>query len=233
MTLVASGDRFGDRVIVGRCPISHTHGGVSGVMERAPRQRRCSASARTLERPPPEGHSCGLRRKGSRPASPEEPSCGLRRRSSRGRPGRQSAGHDARTLTERSDPRPLRLLGVAKGTLQARVDKLTTRGVIENFGATVSPSRTGYPILALRRSHRAAPATRSWPSSGYPILTFVQLLHPDLRPAVDRQGRLTEAVAAVDRPAASPGACGSSRPGVIHHRGVAYRGASVQLMFTG
>ncbi len=64
---------------------------------------------------------------------------------------------------------------MAKGTQQARVDKLTTRGVIENFGATVSPSRTGYPILTLRRSHQAAPATRSWPSSGYSILAFIRL----------------------------------------------------------
>ncbi|MFD1536014.1 hypothetical protein [Nonomuraea guangzhouensis] len=47
--------------------------------------------------------------------------------------------------------------------------------MIENFGATVSPSRTGYPILTLRRSHQAAPATRSWPSSGYSILAFIRL----------------------------------------------------------
>ncbi|WP_219461138.1 Lrp/AsnC family transcriptional regulator [Nonomuraea rhizosphaerae] len=41
-----------------------------------------------------------------------------------------------------------RLLGVARGTVQARVDKLTGRGVIVDFGPTVSTSRAGFPILA-------------------------------------------------------------------------------------
>ncbi|TMR91100.1 Lrp/AsnC family transcriptional regulator [Nonomuraea basaltis] len=61
---------------------------------------------------------------------------------------------DARLLvTMRANPRIgltelARLLGVARGTVQARVEKLTTRGVIEDFGPTVSPAAAGHPILA-------------------------------------------------------------------------------------
>lgn len=61
---------------------------------------------------------------------------------------------DARLLvTMRAHPRVgltelARLLGVARGTVQARVDKLMAAGVIEDFGPTVSPARVGYPIQA-------------------------------------------------------------------------------------
>ncbi|MFI6298338.1 Lrp/AsnC family transcriptional regulator [Nonomuraea sp. NPDC050790] len=61
---------------------------------------------------------------------------------------------DARLLTTmRANPRIgltelARLLGVARGTVQSRVEKLTTRGVITDFGPTVEPARVGYPILA-------------------------------------------------------------------------------------
>jgi DNA-binding Lrp family transcriptional regulator len=61
---------------------------------------------------------------------------------------------DARLLvTMRANPRVgltelARLLGVARGTVQARVEKLTARGVIVDFGPTVSPAATGHPILA-------------------------------------------------------------------------------------
>ncbi|MGN9785831.1 Lrp/AsnC family transcriptional regulator [Nonomuraea sp. ZG12] len=61
---------------------------------------------------------------------------------------------DARLLvTMRAHPRVgltelARLLGVARGTVQARVDKLMAGGVIEDFGPTVSPARIGYPIHA-------------------------------------------------------------------------------------
>jgi DNA-binding Lrp family transcriptional regulator len=41
-----------------------------------------------------------------------------------------------------------RLLGVARGTVQARLDRLTERGVITGFGPEVSPSGLGYPVLA-------------------------------------------------------------------------------------
>ncbi|GIH68811.1 Lrp/AsnC family transcriptional regulator [Sphaerimonospora thailandensis] len=41
-----------------------------------------------------------------------------------------------------------RLLGVARGTVQARLEKLTGRGVISDFGPTVVPEEIGYPILA-------------------------------------------------------------------------------------
>ena len=61
---------------------------------------------------------------------------------------------DARLLvTMRAHPRIgltelARLLGVARGTVQARVEKLTARGVIVDFGPTVSAAGAGYPILA-------------------------------------------------------------------------------------
>ncbi|MEU7896268.1 Lrp/AsnC family transcriptional regulator [Nonomuraea sp. NPDC049152] len=61
---------------------------------------------------------------------------------------------DTRLLvTMRAHPRVgltelARLLGVARGTVQARVEKLTARGVILDFGPTVSAAGAGYPILA-------------------------------------------------------------------------------------
>lgn len=41
-----------------------------------------------------------------------------------------------------------RQLGVARGTVQARLDKLTARGAITGFGPEVDPARIGYPVLA-------------------------------------------------------------------------------------
>jgi DNA-binding Lrp family transcriptional regulator len=41
-----------------------------------------------------------------------------------------------------------RRLGVARGTVQARLAKLTDRGVIKGFGPEVDPARMGYPLLA-------------------------------------------------------------------------------------
>ena len=61
---------------------------------------------------------------------------------------------DSRLLiTMRAHPRIgltelARLLGVARGTVQARVDKLVARGVIGDFGPTIVPAEMGYPILA-------------------------------------------------------------------------------------
>ena len=41
-----------------------------------------------------------------------------------------------------------RRLQVARGTVQARLDKLVAREVIADFGPTVRPARIGYPVLA-------------------------------------------------------------------------------------
>lgn len=41
-----------------------------------------------------------------------------------------------------------RRLGVARGTVQARLDKLLARGVIEGFGPQVSPAALGYAVTA-------------------------------------------------------------------------------------
>ena len=41
-----------------------------------------------------------------------------------------------------------RRLGVARGTVQARLEKLQARGVITGFGPDLDPARMGYPVLA-------------------------------------------------------------------------------------
>ncbi|MFI1865374.1 Lrp/AsnC family transcriptional regulator [Streptomyces jumonjinensis] len=41
-----------------------------------------------------------------------------------------------------------RLLGVARGTLQARIDRLERAGVITGTGPRLSPSALGHPVLA-------------------------------------------------------------------------------------
>jgi DNA-binding Lrp family transcriptional regulator len=41
-----------------------------------------------------------------------------------------------------------RRLNVARGTVQARLTKLTDRGVIKSFGPEVDPARMGFPVLA-------------------------------------------------------------------------------------
>lgn len=41
-----------------------------------------------------------------------------------------------------------RRLGVARGTVQARLDKLLARGVIRGFGPDISPAALGYSVTA-------------------------------------------------------------------------------------
>ncbi|MFC9616807.1 Lrp/AsnC family transcriptional regulator [Streptomyces sp. NPDC056938] len=41
-----------------------------------------------------------------------------------------------------------RILGVARGTLQARLDRLERDGVITGTGPALSPTALGYPVLA-------------------------------------------------------------------------------------
>lgn len=41
-----------------------------------------------------------------------------------------------------------RQLGVARGTVQARLDKLVERGAITGFGPDLDPEHMGYPVLA-------------------------------------------------------------------------------------
>lgn len=41
-----------------------------------------------------------------------------------------------------------RRLGVARGTVQARLDRLTRDGVIESWGPVLSPEALGYPVTA-------------------------------------------------------------------------------------
>ncbi len=61
---------------------------------------------------------------------------------------------DARLLTLlREDPRvgiaeAARRLGAARGTVQARLERLQERGVVKGFGPEIDPVRLGYPILA-------------------------------------------------------------------------------------
>jgi DNA-binding Lrp family transcriptional regulator len=54
-------------------------------------------------------------------------------------------------LTLRAHPRVgllevSRRLGVARGTVQARLEKLSARGVITGFGPELDPARMGYPV---------------------------------------------------------------------------------------
>ena len=41
-----------------------------------------------------------------------------------------------------------RALGVARGTVQSRLDKLVARGVIRSFAPHVDPAGLGYPVMA-------------------------------------------------------------------------------------
>lgn len=41
-----------------------------------------------------------------------------------------------------------RRLGRARGTIQARLDKLAARGVISDFAPTIDPAALGYPVAA-------------------------------------------------------------------------------------
>jgi DNA-binding Lrp family transcriptional regulator len=61
---------------------------------------------------------------------------------------------DARILTTlREEPRIgvleiSRRLGVARGTVTARLEKLQARGIVTGFGPDLDPARLGYPVLA-------------------------------------------------------------------------------------
>jgi DNA-binding Lrp family transcriptional regulator len=61
---------------------------------------------------------------------------------------------DARLLlTLRTHPRiglveVARRLGVARGTVQSRLEKLQARGVITGFGPELDPAQMGYPVMA-------------------------------------------------------------------------------------
>lgn len=58
-----------------------------------------------------------------------------------------------------------RRLGVARGTVQARLDKLTSRGVIRGYGPDLDPVALGYPVtgfltleISQDRGHRGIAA---------------------------------------------------------------------------
>jgi DNA-binding Lrp family transcriptional regulator len=61
---------------------------------------------------------------------------------------------DARLLlTLRAHPRiglveVARRLGVARGTVQSRLEKLQERGVVTGFGPELDPAHMGYPVMA-------------------------------------------------------------------------------------
>src|SRR6478609_1716702 len=75
----------------------------------------------------------------------------------------------------RKDPRVglleiARRVGVARGTVQARLAKLEARGVITGYGPEIEPARMGYPISAFvfvelnqGRLTEAAEAARACP----------------------------------------------------------------------
>ena len=54
-----------------------------------------------------------------------------------------------------------RRLGVARGTVQARLDKLTRAGVVAGWGPRLDPEALGYPVMAfltleIRQAHAEA-----------------------------------------------------------------------------
>ncbi len=72
-----------------------------------------------------------------------------------------------------------RLLGVARGTLQARLDRMERDGVITGTGPALSPAALGHPVLAfvhieVTQGHldevgtRWPPYRRSWRRSRSP-----------------------------------------------------------------
>jgi DNA-binding Lrp family transcriptional regulator len=78
---------------------------------------------------------------------------------------------DARIITLfTSDPQigvlgASRELGVARGTVQARLDRMVRRGVITTFAPQVDPAAAGYPVsafctLEIRQGQGHAPVTR-------------------------------------------------------------------------
>ena len=66
----------------------------------------------------------------------------------------QIDGLDARLITLMTDEPRIgllevsRRLGVARGTVQSRLNKLIERGVITGFGPQLEPGQMGYPVLA-------------------------------------------------------------------------------------
>ncbi|MFC5831345.1 Lrp/AsnC family transcriptional regulator [Nonomuraea insulae] len=51
-----------------------------------------------------------------------------------------------------------RLLGVARGTVQARLDRMTADGVITDFGPNLSPAALGHPVQAFTTLEVEQPA---------------------------------------------------------------------------
>lgn len=61
-----------------------------------------------------------------------------------------------------------RRLGVARGTVQARLDRLTARGVVTSWGPQLSPEALGHPVTAfltleIRQASDPAPDERGEP----------------------------------------------------------------------
>ena len=54
---------------------------------------------------------------------------------------------ELRVNARASIPTLAALLGVARGTVQARLDKLSSTGVITSWGPDLSPAALGYPCL--------------------------------------------------------------------------------------
>ena len=64
-----------------------------------------------------------------------------------------------------------RRLGVARGTAQARLDKLIERGVITGWGPELSPEALGYPVTAfLTLEIRQDTGAHDGPSGGHDVV---------------------------------------------------------------
>ena len=100
-----------------------------------------------------------------------------------------------------------RRLGVARGTVQARLDKLAATGVITGWGPDLSPEALGYPVTAfltleIRQGRRAARDRRAPTSPSIPEVLEAHHDHRRRRHVGPRRGPLQHRPAARHRPGA-------------------------------
>ena len=129
-----------------------------------------------------------------------------------------------------------RRLGVARGTVQARLDRLRPGGVVRGFGPEIDPAALGYPVTAFAtleiRQGRGGTSGRTWrpcprcwrctpsPAQGDMLCRIVARSNADLQRVIDRvvdfEGIVrTSTVIALENPVPLPGppAGGAGRQG--------------------
>ena len=116
-----------------------------------------------------------------------------------------------------------RRLGVARGTVQARLDRLQSNGVIRGFGPEVDPAALGYPVTAfatleIRQGSGHRRARRTWPP--IPEVLELHTITGQRRHALPPRGPVQRRPPAGDR----PGGGRRGHPPRVHaHRAVRAR----------